>query len=370
LSNAEKVKPDSWLLLATVCLLATGIVMLTSASVPVAERKGLPVLYFCIRQFVSIGIGLTLMLTASFLPTKFWRQISGFILILSIILLIVLLIPGVARQINGSTRWFRFGPISIQPSEIAKFAMIAYLASYLTRQKKGRKLSVSFMPPLLLLAFMSALLLLEPDFGAVIVLTACTLGLLFLGGGQIQRFLLLILATIIAFITVAVSSPYRLKRLVAFLDPWADQFNTGYQLTQSLIAFGRGGMFGVGLGDGVQKLLYLPEAYTDFIFAVIAEELGLVYLICIMVLYAILVYRSFVIGHNAIASNSLFKGFLAYGIGIWLGTQSVINLGVTTGMLPTKGITLPLVSYGGCSMIIMLLSVGILFRIDFEKKFE
>lgn len=365
----QKAYFDSWLLLAVVSLLGLGLVMVTSSSVTLAQNQGLSFLRYANHQILALGIGIALTLVVTYIPIGFWQKISAPLLLINIFFLIFLLIPGVSRQINGSVRWIFIGPISIQISEFAKLAMILYMASYLVRRKDEVKNNLSgFLKPIGLLAIVAGLILLEPDFGTAIVIVSTVMAMLFLGGVPYRRFISLFGLAVSGLILLSVASPYRMARLTAFLDPWADQFNTGYQLTQSLIAFGRGGIFGAGLGNSIQKLLYLPEPHTDFLYAVLAEELGLFGALLVLAFFCILVWRIFSIGRSAIVAKEPFAGFIAYGIALWLGMQSMINIGVNIGVLPTKGLTLPLMSYGGCSVIVALVALGLVFRIDYEQR--
>ncbi|HXH54716.1 MAG TPA: putative lipid II flippase FtsW [Gammaproteobacteria bacterium] len=358
---------DPWLFLSLVSLIGLGLVMVTSASLSFAEGSGLPAGYFAIRHVIYLAIGLVGFAVTTYLPLSLWRKLSIPLLIITIGLLALLLIPGISRQVNGSSRWLFLGPISIQVSEFAKLFVIIYMAQYLVQRHKEVQTELSgFIKPMLMLGLVSALLLLEPDFGATVVIVSTTMGMLFLAGVPIRRFLVVLLPALGALGILSITSPYRMQRLTSFLNPWTDQFNTGYQLTQSLIAFGRGGWFGTGLGNSVQKLLYLPEAHNDFIFAVLAEELGLVGAMVILLFFGLLVWRILTLGRQAILFGHPFAGFMAYGIGLWFGFQSIINIGVNLGVLPTKGLTLPFMSYGGCSLIVGLLAVGILLRIEFE----
>lgn len=358
---------DPWLFLALVSLIGLGLVMVTSASLSFAEGSGLSAGYFAIRHVIYLAIGCVGFAIATCAPLSLWRKLSVPLLIITIILLTLLLIPGISRQVNGSSRWLFLGPISIQVSEFAKLFMIIYMAQYLVRKHKEVQTELSgFIKPIVTLGLVSGLLLLEPDFGATVVIVSTAMGMLFLGGVPLRRFLVLLLLALGGLGVLSITSPYRMQRLTSFLNPWTDQFNTGYQLTQSLIAFGRGGWFGTGLGNSVQKLLYLPEAHNDFIFAVLAEELGLVGAMTILLLFALLVWRILALGRQAILHGNPFAGFVAYGIGLWFGFQAIINIGVNLGVLPTKGLTLPFMSYGGCSLIVGLLAVGILLRIEFE----
>ncbi len=358
---------DPWLFLSLVSLIGLGLVMVTSASLSFAEGSGLPAGYFAIRHVIYLAIGLVGFAVTTTVPLSLWRKLSIPLLIITLGLLALLLIPGISRQVNGSSRWLFLGPISIQVSEFAKLFIIVYMAQYLVQRHKEVQTELSgFIKPMLMLGLVSALLLLEPDFGATVVIVSTTMGMLFLGGVPLRRFLVLLLPALGALGILSIASPYRMQRLTSFLNPWTDQFNTGYQLTQSLIAFGRGGWFGTGLGNSVQKLLYLPEAHNDFIFAVLAEELGLVGAMVILLFFGLLVWRILALGRQAILSGHPFAGFMAYGIGLWFGFQAIINIGVNLGVLPTKGLTLPFMSYGGCSLIVGLLAVGILLRIEFE----
>jgi cell division protein FtsW len=273
------------------------------------------------------------------------------------------------KKVNGSTRWLNLGVVAIQVSELVKFCIITYLASYIVRQREALKTQFfGFARPLVLLGLISGLLLLEPDFGATVVIVSTALSMLFLAGVPFFYFFGLCCFTGIAFIGLAISAPYRLQRLTAFLDPWAYQFESGYQLTQALIAFGRGEWFGVGLGSSVQKLFYLPEAYTDFVFAVLAEELGLIGGLCVIALYVLLVVRGMKIGLTAEKRGAIFGAFCCYGITFWIGFQAFISMGVNTGLLPTKGLTLPFLSYGGCSLIVLCIAIALIFRVDFENR--
>ena len=288
-----------------------------------------------------------------------------------LLLLVLVLIPGIGRTVNGSRRWLALGPVGIQVSELAKMTMIFYLAGYLVRQKESVSQSIlGFIRPMMVLGVVAVLLLLEPDFGATVVIACTVMAMLFLTGVKLRYYLGLMLGVGVSLAFLAVSSPYRVARLTAFLNPWADQFNSGYQLTQSLIAFGRGGWSGVGLGDGVQKLFYLPESHTDFLFAVLAEELGLLGILLVLALYSILVIRGLIIGLNANLQERLFASYTAYGITFWLGLQAAINMGVNAGLLPTKGLTLPLMSYGGASIVVNCMVIALLLRIDHENRWQ
>jgi cell division protein FtsW len=289
------------------------------------------------------------------------------LLLAGVALLAVVLVPGVGYEVNGSTRWLRIGIINLQVSEPARLCLLLYLAGYLVRRNKSlREEFGGFLRPMLLLSLACGLLLAEPDFGAAIVLLATALAMLFVAGARLRDFCLFFGVTVIAMAVLAVTSPYRLQRLTGFLDPWSDPFNSGFQLTQSLIAIGRGEWFGVGLGNGVQKLFYLPEAHTDFVFAVFAEEFGLAGSVVLIGLFLALLWRIFHLAMRAARSERFFEAYFAVGIGTWLGLQAFINIGVNMGLLPTKGLPLPLVSYGRSSLIITMISIGLLLRIHHE----
>lgn len=353
---------DPWLLLSVIAILAFGFVMLTSASVPLGNSCVL-------HQAVYIAVGVIAAFTITFMPISFMQRYSHFILILSAVLLTLLLIPGMTRPINGSMRWLFLGPISIQPSEIAKIALVFYIAGYMVRRNYQMQNTLQgFLIPMSVLALAATLLMLEPDFGAVVVIASTILGMLFLGGVRLKYFLVLVPFVLCVLGFLAFSSSYRVQRLISFRDPWADQFDSGYQLVQSLIAFGRGSWFGMGLGNSVQKLSYLPESHSDFIFAVIAEELGLVGVIAVMALYGLFAFRAMEIGRRAKLLGQEFAGNLAYGLGLLITLQTLVNIGVNVGLLPTKGLTLPLMSAGGSSMIMACIAIGILLRIDYETR--
>lgn len=365
----QKLTYDPTFLVIVALIISLGFVMVTSASMPVTKSLGLGSFKIAISQAIFIGVAVSIMLLVTHIPIRFYQYLSFWPLIISLFLLAVLIIPGVSRPINGSTRWFLLGPISFQPSELAKLSLIFYIAGYIVRREGKLKESfVGFLIPLCIIGFMGVLLLLEPDFGTTVVSVAIGLGMLFLGGVRITHFLVLLPPIAGAIAYLSTSSPYRLERLISFLNPWADQFDTGYQLVQSLIAFGRGGIFGVGIGESVQKLHYLPKAHTDFILAVIAEELGLIGAAGVLLLFTAFIVKAMLIGRNACLRGKHFGGYLAYGIAIWIGLQALINMSVNIGLLPTKGITLPLMSYGGSSMVLTCIAVGILFRVDFENR--
>ncbi len=361
--------PDPWLLLSALLLLVLGLVMMTSASMPRAESATGQPFYFFYRQSAYVAVGLLVGAAALWVPLTTWYRRGPLLLLLAVGLLVLVLIPGVTQAINGSHRWLNLGPVNVQVSEIAKLCALIFVAGYL--QRHGAELRVQTMAmvrPLLVLGCLTLLLLLEPDFGAAVVLLATALGMIFLAGVSLWRFAALQAVVILLMAGLLVSSPYRVERLLSFRDPFEHAFGSGFQLTQSLIAIGRGELFGVGLGASVQKLFYLPEAHTDFVFAILAEELGLLGVVVLIGLYTVLVWRAFAAGARAVALDWPFAGYLAYGIGLWFAFQALINMGVNMGALPTKGLTLPLISYGGSSLVMMCLGLAVLLRVDMETR--
>ena len=349
-------------------LLLLGLIMVTSASVTLAARDGDP-FFFLKRQLLFALVGVAGAAVAFRVPTDVWERYSSALLIVSIVLLALVLMPGIGHAVNGSRRWLRVFGLNFQASEAARVLLLIYLCSYLVRREEEMRTSVlGFLKPLGVLGFAALLLLVEPDFGSGVVLLTTGIGVLFLAGVRLRHFLALVAAAVVLFGLVAMSSAYRVKRLTAFLDPWADPFDTGFQLTQSLIAIGRGEWFGVGLGASVQKLFYLPEAHTDFVFAVLAEELGFAGITLVVALVLALVYRALLIARNAAEAGLKFQSYLAAAFGIWFGMQAFINMGVNMGLLPTKGLTLPLLSYGRSSLVVTLVWIGILLRIHHETQ--
>ena len=360
-------KLDPVLLTIVMTLLLGGFVILASASITISDKISGDPFFYVERQLLAAVIGAAAGLFCLFVPMRVWQSVSPLLLLVALALLCVVLIPGVGYEVNGSTRWVRFGVMNLQVSEPARLCLLVYLAGYVVRQQKAlRERFVGFLRPMLVLSLGCALLLAEPDFGAAIVLTATALAMLFVAGARIRDFLLFFSAALVAIVVLAVTSPYRMKRLTGFLDPWADPFDSGFQLTQSLIAIGRGEWFGVGLGDGVQKLFYLPEAHTDFVFAVFAEEFGLLGSLLLIALFLALLWRIFSIAKRAANAERFFEAYLAMGLGTWLGLQAFINVGVNMGLLPTKGLTLPLISYGRSSLIVTMAAIGLLLRIHHE----
>ena len=368
-AGAFEHRYDVPFILAVAVVLVLGVVMVASASTSIAARVyGDPLAYFW-RQSVYLAIATGAMTCAARLPIRLWERAGPVLMPAAVVLLVLVLIPGIGREVNGSMRWIGFGAFNVQPSELAKLFVVIYLAGYLVRRAEEVRINRSgFLKPLAVLVVVSALLLAEPDHGATAVLCATALGMLFLAGVPIARFALWAIPGAALIAAVALTKPYIIERLISFLDPWADPWASGYQLTQALIAIGRGGWFGVGLGEGVQKLFYLPEAHTDFLFSVLAEEFGLVGMLAIVGLYTFIVLRALSIGRQAEAAGSWFAAYAAYGIGLLLGLHAFVNIGVNIGLLPTKGLTLPLMSYGGSNLVVSGASIGILLRIDHERR--
>jgi cell division protein FtsW len=359
---------DRGLLCAVVALLVLGLIMVASASTSLAERDFGSAGFYLRRQAMFLLVGLLAGASVLCLPLALWRSLAGVFLLVALFLMVSLLIPGIGREVNGSVRWLPLLGFNLQPSEFLKLAVIVYLAAYLTRHAEAVANSwAGFLWPLLLLMVCAGLLLQQPDFGALVLIVAIGLAMLFVGGAPLSRLLLIALLAVAAGWMLIIESPYRLDRLVMFRDPWADPFNRGFQLTQSLIAIGRGEWVGVGLGSSVQKLFYLPEAHTDFLFAVLAEELGLLGVVSVIGLYGFVCMRIFLIGSRNLRQRRLFAGYLCLGVATWLGLQSFVNMGVNMGMLPTKGLTLPLLSYGGSSLIMTLVALALVLRAEHER---
>lgn len=357
----------TWLLCSTVALVLVGLIAMGSASVEYAVQTYGGPFAFVQRYLFHLSLGLLGAFAVYRVPVAAWQRSGWLWLCVGLGLLALVLIPGIGRVVNGARRWLALGPLTLQVSELVKLFVIIYLAGYLVRRhEEVRNRWSGFIKPMAVVFMVTLLLMLEPDFGATVVTAGTAFGLVFLAGVKLSQFLLVILSCASAFALLIFASPYRKARLVGFTDPWADQFNSGYQLTQSLIAFGRGEWFGVGLGNSIQKLSYLPEAHTDFVFAIWSEEFGLFGALAVLVLFAILVGSIFRIGRRAELAGKFFSAFVAYGIALLLSMQIFINVGVNTGLLPTKGLTLPFLSYGGSSLIVCLLSVALVLRIDGE----
>lgn len=360
---------DPYLIFAAIALVGMGVLMVASASIDISDKFYGEPFHYLYRQLAYLALGVALSWYAFQVELIKWQEYSVAILMATLVLLALVLIPGIGHQVNGSMRWLGVGPVGIQVSELAKFAVIMYLAGYLVRRHdEVRNRIRGFLKPLMLIGVVAILLLREPDFGATTVIVVTALGMLFLAGVRLWQFIFLFVLVALAMTLLAISSPYRMARLTTFLNPWVNQYASGYQLTQSLIAFGRGSWFGVGLGQSVEKLFYLPEAQTDFLFAVLTEELGLIGAFVVIGLFALLVWRALNIGKRAQLLGQYYAAYVAYGFSLWLSLQVMINIGVNTGILPTKGLTLPLMSYGGSSMLINCVAIAVLIRIDHEAR--
>jgi cell division protein FtsW len=360
---------DPWIIGTVAALLLIGLVMVASASIGISEKETGHAFHYFQRQLVFVLAGLVAAAIGLAVPTRLWDRYSMFLMAGALLLLVVVLIPGIGYSVNGARRWIRLGVMNFQVSELARVMLLTYVASYAVRRASElRSDFLGFMKPVGVLALASVLLLAEPDFGAATVLLATGIAMLFLAGARLHHLLVPVVLGTTALGALAVLSPYRLRRLTGFLDPWGDPFNSGFQLVQSLIAIGRGEWFGVGLGASVQKLFYLPEAHTDFVFAVLAEEFGFVGVMVVIALFAVLVARALKISRDAAEAGQAFQSYLAAGIGIWLGLQAFVNIGVNMGLLPTKGLTLPLLSYGGSSMLVTLGWIGVLLRIHHDTQ--
>jgi cell division protein FtsW len=358
---------DTVTLALVLAIVLLGLVMVTSASISIASEENGQSFFYLTRQLVLALIGTAAAALVLVVPTERLERLSTPLLVGAFLLLALVLVPGLGHTVNGSRRWLKVTGISFQVSELARVFVLIYLASYAVRREEELRGSCGgLLKPLALLACAGALLIVEPDFGAATVLFAAGFGLMFLAGARLRYVLAMTVVAAGGLALLAMSSSYRVRRLTAFIDPWADPFNSGFQLTQSLIAIGRGGWFGVGLGDSVQKLFYLPEAHTDFLFAVLAEELGLLGALATLGLFLALVWRSFWIARLAANAGLKFPAYLAAGFGLWLGIQAFINIGVNMGVLPTKGLTLPLMSYGRSSLTVTLAWVGLLLRVYHE----
>jgi cell division protein FtsW len=348
-------------------LMSIGLIMVSSSSVSFAAAIYQDAWFFGKRHFIYMILGMMLALLVVCVPMSVWQKYSGHLLLIGIFLLVIVLIPGIGKKVNGSQRWFSLGLINVQVSEVAKFCAVIFFASFFARRYQELHFGwQGFLKPLMVVGVFAGLLLLEPDFGATVVLSATVFAMMFIAGVKLLHFILLIGIGVGSLGLVAIVSPYRMQRLVAFLDPWADQFDTGYQLTQSLIGFGRGEWFGLGLGNSLQKLFFLSEAYTDFIFAIIAEEFGLIGAIVVIGLFTVLIWRIISVAKNNVAAGKMFTALACFGIGILFALQVFINIGVASGLLPTKGLTLPFISYGGSSLLICCVLIGFVMRAQWE----
>lgn len=361
------LQPLPVMVVSAIALLVVGIVMISSASMDIAEATLGNSYHYVIRQLIYAALGCVTALVAVNVPVNWWQR-SGWLLLGVGLAVLVLVLTPMGRTVNGSTRWIPLLFFNVQVSEIAKLCLIAYLAGYVVRRRDELLNTwAGFLKPLVVLGVASVLLVIQPDFGATVVLVTAAAGMIFLSGVRLARFAPLIAILAALGTLLVVTQPYRLKRVVSYLDPWKDQFDTGYQLTQSLIAFGRGEWFGVGLGNSVQKLFFLPEAHTDFIFSIIAEEFGLIGALVVVGLFTALVVSGFMIARRAEKAGMPFGACFSYGLTLLIGLQAGINMAVSTGLLPTKGLTLPLVSYGGSSLLVTCVAIGVLVRVEMER---
>lgn len=363
---------DQALLGVVILLLLFGLVMVYSASIAIAEAdrySGYRSSYFLVRHGIFLAVGVGCAVTAFQMPLRVWQRLSPYLFLLGVALLVLVLIPGVGREVNGSQRWLSLMVVNLQPSEFMKLFVVLYAADYTVRKAALMdSFSRGFLPMLIVMLLIGGLLLREPDFGAFAVIISIAMAILFLGGINGKQFAGLILMLLAGFLVLIWTSPYRMQRIIGFMDPWADPYGKGYQLSHALIAFGRGEWFGVGLGASVEKLLYLPEAHTDFLLAVIAEELGFAGVFAIIILFAWLTWRAHAIGRQAQGLERPFAALVAQGIGVWLAVQAIINMGVNMGLLPTKGLTLPLLSFGGSGIVANCVALAILLRVDLENR--
>ncbi|MBA3997203.1 MAG: putative lipid II flippase FtsW [Candidatus Accumulibacter sp.] len=368
----QPAEVDLSLLWSALVLLLMGMVMVYSASIATAEGgrfTGHQPAYYLVRHGVFLAIGLVAAAVAFQVPLNTWQQLAPWLFVSGFVLLALVLIPGIGRDVNGARRWLSLGFANLQPSELMKLFAVLYAADYTVRKMPHmHDLKKAFLPMAGAMIAVGILLLKEPDFGAFVVIISIAIGILFLGGMRARLFAVLIVVLITAFAVLIIVSPYRRDRIFGFMDPWSDAFGRGYQLSHALIAFGRGELFGVGLGASVEKLFYLPEAHTDFLLAVIAEELGFAGVVAVIVLFGLVIQRAFVIGRQAVALDRLYPALVAQGIGIWIGVQSFINMGVNMGLLPTKGLTLPLMSFGGSGILANCVALAVLLRVDWENR--
>ncbi|MBY6187799.1 cell division protein FtsW [Marinobacter hydrocarbonoclasticus] len=358
---------DRMLLILILTLAAIGLLMVTSASMAEGAKLTGDAYYFVKRQLLFLGSAMVIGIVVLQVSMSRWEQYSWALMLLALGLLIVVLVGG--RTVNGATRWLPLGPFNLQVAEVAKLALFVFLAGYLVRRHQELREEIKgFVKPVAVLAVYAGLILLQPDLGTVVVMFVTVMGMLFLAGASLGKFITLMLVGVGLVVLLIVVEPYRMARVMNFMDPWEDPFGSGYQLTQSLMAYGRGDWLGQGLGNSIQKLEYLPEAHTDFIFAVLGEELGFIGVVTVLGLLLVLAFRALWIGHLALKQEQAFSGYLAYGIGIWFSFQTAVNVGASVGVLPTKGLTLPLVSYGGSSLWVMTAASAMLLRIDHERR--
>ena len=363
---------DQGLVWVTLLLLGVGLVMVYSSSIAIAEGSrfsGYQPTYYLLRHGLFVAVSIAAAVAVFQVPLRLWQQAAPLLFLFCGALLVLVLFPGIGREVNGSQRWISLHFATLQPSELMKLAVVLYAADYTVRKAAHMdSLRKGFLPMFVVMLVVGWLLLREPDFGAFVVITVIAMGILFLGGMNWRLFAGLFVLLLAGFVLLIVTSPYRLQRIVGFMDPWADAYGRGYQLSHALIAFGRGEWLGVGLGASVEKLFYLPEAHTDFLLAVIAEELGFLGVAAIIAGFAWIVMRAFVIGRRATSLERYYPALVAQGMGLWIGVQAIINIGVNTGMLPTKGLTLPLVSFGGTALVSICCAIAILLRVDWENR--
>lgn len=367
----QRVIPDldQALVWSSILLLSLGLVMVYSASISIAEAGHGYAAYFLVRHGAYLVVGLLIGLIAFQIPMRLWQKYSLYPFLLGTVLLILVLIPGIGHEVNGSRRWLSLLVVNLQPSEFMKLFVVIYVANYTIRRTANlESFSKSFVPMLIVMMVLGILLLREPDLGAFVIITVIVMAILFLGGINLKLFVGIIGLSLICLLALIWIEPYRMQRIMGFINPWNDPYGTGYQLSHALIAFGRGGWQGVGIGGSVEKLFYLPEAHTDFLLAVIAEELGFIGVVAVIILFTWLVIRAFVIGRQAATRERYFPALVAQGIGVWLGVQALINMGVNMGVLPTKGLTLPLMSFGGSSIVANCIALAVLLRVDWENR--
>lgn len=364
-------QPINTILLVSSLLLIIGMLMMASASVEIADGQFGDPFYHVKRQAIFAVVGICVLMVTLHIPLRLWREASWFLLMGSYALLLLVLVPGIGHEVNGSLRWIDLGPFNLQPSELAKVFVVVYMAAFLERHlDEVREDWSGFVKPLIVISAAVVLLHFEPDHGAMVILMLTTFALIFLAGAKLYRFFLILAVCVGAVVYLAIMKPYVIVRFSSFLNPWAAEnvYGGGYQLTQALIAFGRGEWFGVGLGNSIQKLYFLPEAHTDFVLAIIGEELGLFGVALVVALFSILVMKAFTIGKAAHEQENMFAAFFAYGLGLLFAGQALINIGVNIGLLPTKGLTLPFLSYGGASLIVSCFMVALLVRIQYETE--
>jgi len=350
-------------------ILIFGLTMVASASIDMSEHQYGSPFHYLVKQVIYLCLGLIASSAIMFISMEQLKKSATHLLIFAVVLLFLVLVPGLGRHINGSARWIGIGPIELQISEFVKLCVVIYMANYLIRKHDEIQASVTgFLKPMGLLAVIGLLLLAEPDFGAFVVIVLTVLGMLFLSGVRVKYFAALLAIVVVLMALIAISSPYRVARLTTFLNPWQYQYQAGYQLTQSLIAFGRGHWVGLGLGNSIQKMFYLPEAHTDFLFAIITEELGLVGALVVVLLYVLLIGRMMMIAWRSQEADRSYGALLVFGFSFWLVVQFIVNVGVSTGVLPTKGLTLPFMSYGGSSLVIDCLALAMTLRVDYETR--